>query len=160
MVDIGTGSGALAVEAARLFPGSLVVATDVNPHAVRAAAARVAAEGLPGRVLVAECDGAGCVGSFDLAVANLPYLPVDVEDDGCDGYLSMAWAAGPRGERAIHLCLEASRASLYAVLVYSSLTPVDVRGCLESRGFEVAFTLSRRLFFEELYALVARRVQD
>ncbi len=159
VVDIGTGSGILAVEAARLFPQAIVVATDVNPHAVLAALRRVKAEGLEGRVAVAECDGAGCVESFDLAVANLPYLPVDLEDDGCNGYLSMAWAAGGRGERALHLCREAARARGYAVVVYSSLTPGDVKGCMETRGFRVAFILSRRLFFEELYALVARRVQ-
>lgn len=158
-VDIGTGSGALAVEAARLFPEALVVATDLNPHATREAAKRARASGLDGRIVVAECDGAGCVGSFDLAVANLPYLPVDIEEDGCNGYLSMAWAAGEKGERALHLCGEAARARGYAVIVYSSLTPGDVKGCLESKGFRAAFILSRRLFFEELYALVARRVQ-
>ncbi len=159
VVDIGTGSGLLAVEAARLFPRAFVVATDVNPHAVLAALRRVKTEGLEGRVAVAECDGAGCIGAFDLAIANLPYLPVDLEDDGCNRYLSMAWAAGERGERALHLCREAARARGYAVIVYSSLTPGDVKGCIESRGFRVAFILSRKLFFEELYALVARRVQ-
>lgn len=158
-MDIGTGSGALAVEAARLYPRALVVATDINPYAVEEAARRVRAEGLDGRVAVVECSGAGCVSSFDVAVANLPYLPVDVEEDGCGGYLSLAWAAGARGERALSLCREAARARSYVVAVYSSLTPVDVAACLESNGFSVEHVASRRFFFEEIRAVVARRVQ-
>ncbi len=128
------------------------MATDVNPHAVAEARSTLGPD-----VLVVECDGTSCLAGFDVAVANLPYLPVEPEDDGCSGYLSLAWAAGVGGERARKLCLEASRAGRWVVAVYSTLTPLNVAGCLESRGFRVAARLESPGFFERIVAVVAER---
>ena len=75
VLDLGTGSGLLAIAAARAGARS-VVATDVNPEAVRCALANVRHCSLQSRVSVVEGDlFAPVVGSlFDVIVCNPPYF--------------------------------------------------------------------------------------
>jgi ribosomal protein L11 methyltransferase len=71
VVDVGTGSGILAIAAARLG-AARVLAVDSDPVAVRAARENVARNGVTARVTV--CEGYlldGVRGPFDLVVANL-----------------------------------------------------------------------------------------
>jgi release factor glutamine methyltransferase len=75
VADVGTGSGCIAIAIAHYAPNVQVVASDVAPDALEVAALNVAAHGLSGRVeLVCGDLLAPLVGSFDLVVANLPYL--------------------------------------------------------------------------------------
>jgi len=75
VVDIGTGSGAIAVTLAKNVPGLRVVATDVSREALRLAARNAAAHCV-GRVdLVQGSLLEPLRGGFDLIVANLPYVP-------------------------------------------------------------------------------------
>jgi ribosomal protein L11 methyltransferase len=72
LLDVGTGTGILAIAAAMLAPGSLVTAIDIDPQAVDVARENVEINHPPGGVLVIEGqprDFRG--GSFDLVVANL-----------------------------------------------------------------------------------------
>jgi release factor glutamine methyltransferase len=76
VVDVGTGSGALAVAIAAGAPEARVWATDVSPAAVAVARENVLRLGLAGRVTVCQGDLLEPVpGEIDLVVANLPYLP-------------------------------------------------------------------------------------
>lgn len=76
VVDVGTGSGALAIAIAKAAPNALVWATDTSPDAVEAAAENVRRHGLADRVEVRHGDLLEPVpGAIDLVVANLPYLP-------------------------------------------------------------------------------------
>ncbi|EQD72239.1 methylase, partial [mine drainage metagenome] len=68
-LDVGTGSGEIALAAAR--SGARVVATDLNPHALRLARARAAAERLP--IALVRTDLARGLGRFDRVVFNPPY---------------------------------------------------------------------------------------
>jgi ribosomal protein L11 methyltransferase len=71
VIDVGTGSGVLAIVAARLG-ARRVVATDNDPVAVRVARANVAANGVAARVRVRVAGGlAGVRMRADLIVANL-----------------------------------------------------------------------------------------
>jgi release factor glutamine methyltransferase len=73
-LDLGTGSGVGAVFAARR--GWRVVATDVNPRAVRCARVNALVHGLEGRVEVREGDLFAPVAGerFDLVLFNPPYF--------------------------------------------------------------------------------------
>ena len=79
-LDIGTGSGILAVAAARLWPAR-VVATDIDPLAVAAARATVRRNALSRRVTVVQAVGlpAGRAvrgGRADLICANIRARPI------------------------------------------------------------------------------------
>jgi release factor glutamine methyltransferase len=50
IVDVGTGSGCLAVALAHEFPAARIVATDISPAALRVAAANVARHRVGGQV--------------------------------------------------------------------------------------------------------------
>lgn len=77
IVDIGTGSGVGAIVAARVLPSARVMMTDVNPAALRLARINAAAAGIEASIHHGDVL-AGFEGSFDLAIANPPYL-IDAE---------------------------------------------------------------------------------
>jgi ribosomal protein L11 methyltransferase len=71
LLDVGTGTGILAMAAALLVPASQVVAIDMDPVAVEIARQNLALNRLTG-VRVAEGQPSQyCSGEFDLVVANL-----------------------------------------------------------------------------------------
>ncbi len=77
--DACTGSGCLAIQLARAFPGAMVEATDLSPDALEVARLNVADHGLEGRVRLTEADGLGTLkGPFDLIVSNPPYEPESI----------------------------------------------------------------------------------
>lgn len=74
-VDLGTGTGVLAVLLARRG-FQQVLATDINPRAVRCAAANARRLGLADRIRTTEADlWPGGSGRADLIVCNPPWLP-------------------------------------------------------------------------------------
>jgi release factor glutamine methyltransferase len=76
VVDVGTGSGAIAVGIASAAPNTYVVATDTSRCAVALARANIYRHGLSDRVSVRHGDLLDPVHErIDLVVANLPYLP-------------------------------------------------------------------------------------
>ncbi len=72
VLDVGTGSGAIALAIADELPEARVVATDIYPDALDVARENVARLGAEGRVGLTQ--GSLAAGSFDLLVANLPYV--------------------------------------------------------------------------------------
>ena len=72
LLDVGTGTGILAIAAAKLAPGARVVGIDIDPEAVAVAVENAEINGVADEVelevnKLASFDGAG----FDLIVANL-----------------------------------------------------------------------------------------
>ncbi len=80
-LDVGTGSGCLAVTLALELAGSTGVATDRHPGALAVARANAHALGAH-RLVLAAGDLAGSLRLpiFDLVVANLPYVAPDAPD--------------------------------------------------------------------------------
>ncbi len=77
ILDLGTGSGALALALARHWPESQGVAVDKSTDALALARENAVMLGLDGRVAFVESDWFGALpagGRFDLIVANPPYL--------------------------------------------------------------------------------------
>jgi release factor glutamine methyltransferase len=78
VVDVGTGSGALAIVLAKHLPGASVIATDLSGQALEVAAANVARLELGDRVTLVRCDLLACLdGPIELIVSNPPYVPRD-----------------------------------------------------------------------------------
>ena len=76
-LDLGTGSGAIAVALATLWPGAAVVAAERCPEALTLARENFAALGLEGRIQPVAAtwfDGVP-TGPYDAIVSNPPYLP-------------------------------------------------------------------------------------
>ncbi|WP_051273390.1 peptide chain release factor N(5)-glutamine methyltransferase [Desulfotruncus alcoholivorax] len=78
-VDVGTGSGAIAVSLGRLAPSTTVYATDISPAALEIAQKNAARHNVPvmfyaGDLLVPLLEVLR-PGSAALVVANLPYIP-------------------------------------------------------------------------------------
>jgi release factor glutamine methyltransferase len=79
VLDVGTGSGAVALAIADELPDAAVVAVDVSPAALALARENADALGLGERVELQLGTAAGAAAGerFDLVVANLPYVRKD-----------------------------------------------------------------------------------
>ena len=78
VLDVGAGSGAIALAIADEHPGARVVATDSSSRALELAAENRTRAGLGDRVELLEGDlFAALEGPFDLVVSNPPYVAAD-----------------------------------------------------------------------------------
>jgi methylase of polypeptide subunit release factors len=78
IADVGSGAGVGAIVAAQCCPGANVLATDVNPKALRLARINAAAAGVSIRTL--ETSGLDAVaGGLDIVMLNPPYI---IDDAG------------------------------------------------------------------------------
>ena len=75
IVDVGTGSGVIAITLAAKFPEAKILAVDVSDDALALAQENAALLNLRDRVqLLKSCLLGNVEGAFDLIVANLPYI--------------------------------------------------------------------------------------
>jgi release factor glutamine methyltransferase len=77
-VDVGTGSGCLALACAQHHKTARFVAIDISPEALRVAEANARTHGLTDRVEFRQGDRLGPVAGdepFDVILANPPYIP-------------------------------------------------------------------------------------
>lgn len=80
ILDIGTGSGCLAVVAAREVPGALVHACDISEAALRIARLNASDNDVAGRIAFYHGDlfeplrGRGLLGRVDVILCNPPYI--------------------------------------------------------------------------------------
>jgi ribosomal protein L3 glutamine methyltransferase len=76
ILDLGTGSGCLAILAALAFPESTIDATDISPDALAVAARNVAEYGLQRRIALRQSDLFAALADrrYDLIITNPPYV--------------------------------------------------------------------------------------
>src|SRR6188768_1865229 len=75
MLDVGTGSGVIALSLAARFPRAELQAVDLSAEALMLARENAERLGIPGRVCFSHCHLLEkAEGAFDLIVANLPYI--------------------------------------------------------------------------------------
>jgi release factor glutamine methyltransferase len=115
IVDLGTGSGALALTLADECPSAAVWAVERDPVALEWAARNVAATGLAVRLVAGDMADAlpELDGSVDLVVANPPYLPAELlpelEPEVRDHDPAAALVAGPDTLAAVRTVEAAGR---------------------------------------------------
>lgn len=77
ILDLGTGSGAIALSLLAEMPGATAVATDLSLAALEVAKDNALALGVAGRVSFVQANWfAGVEGRYDLIVSNPPYVPL------------------------------------------------------------------------------------
>ena len=82
IVDVGTGSGCIAVALAKELPQAEIHATDISPGALDLARQNAARNGLHDRIVFHESDLLRGIemNAFDLVVSNPPYVGLSEED--------------------------------------------------------------------------------
>ncbi|MGE0609060.1 MAG: peptide chain release factor N(5)-glutamine methyltransferase [Pirellulales bacterium] len=112
IADVGTGSGILAVCAARHVPGARVTAVDISPQALAVAQANAAQHGVSDRINFQTGDllaGLPAEAMFDFIVSNPPYISsaefAGLSPEVKDQEPRQALEAGPRGTEVIERLL-------------------------------------------------------
>lgn len=117
MLDVGTGSGVIALTLAQKFPEAEIIATDVSDDALLLAHENALRLGID-RVQFLKSDLLQAVaGHFDLVVANLPYISRLDRDQLAEEVLrdpEVAIFAGEKGDEMICQLIETAPAHLNA----------------------------------------------
>jgi release factor glutamine methyltransferase len=116
IVDVGTGSGVIALSLAAKFPDAEVHAVDLSDEALELARENAARLGLSERVRFSKSDLLGGMeGDFDLIVANLPYVSTQDRQSLAREVLrdpEIALFGGERGDELLRQLIEQAGARL------------------------------------------------
>lgn len=122
VLDVGTGSGAIALAVADELPECEVTATDTSPAALEVARANAERLGFAERVRFVE--GTLPEGSFDLVLANLPYVAerdwVSLQHEVTQWEPREALLAGPDGLDAYRAFIPGCRRAFAPIAATSS----------------------------------------
>ncbi|MFB6204093.1 MAG: HemK2/MTQ2 family protein methyltransferase [Candidatus Nanohaloarchaea archaeon] len=144
-LEIGTGSGAIAVKAAEL--GAEVTATDIDPEALEEARNRARDREVEAEFVESDLFE-NVTGKYDITVFNPPYLP---GEEGLGD--EETWRGGEKGTETSRRFLSGVKNFLadegFFLLVASSLA--DSSALKEEHDLELVD--SEKLWFEELYLL-------
>jgi release factor glutamine methyltransferase len=79
LLDLGTGTGVIAICLLANLPNARAVATDISPSALETGEKNAAANGVSDRLTCVQSDWFGAVaGRFDVIASNPPYIPTQV----------------------------------------------------------------------------------
>jgi release factor glutamine methyltransferase len=137
VLDVGTGSGAVALAIAAELPETRITATDTSAGALELAAENAERLGLAGRVRFEQDSVPG--GDFELTVANLPYV-AEGDWDGLPPEIRLfepreALLAGPHGLDAIRGLLDAPPHCESIALEVGEGQAEDVASMARTAGF-------------------------
>jgi release factor glutamine methyltransferase len=147
-IEIGCGRALISCELAKKV--KCILATDMNPHAVR---------------LARDCGinairadlFRGLKARFDLIIFNPPYLPTTTEEK-LGGWIDFALDGGKHGRNTIYRFLEQIKDHLSpegrSLLLISSLTGLkEVEEKAREEGLIVKEVANTKLFFERLFVI-------
>jgi len=148
VLEIGCGSGFISQELGAKV--ARLLATDINPHAVRAARAR-------GIEVIRADLFRGIKGKFDLILFNAPYLPTQPEER-TGQWIDYALDGGESGRQTVDRFIEDLAGHLRpdgrALLLISSLTGLtEVQETAKAAGLTAEVVADEGCFFERLYVL-------
>jgi release factor glutamine methyltransferase len=116
LLDVGTGSGVIALSLAKEFPEAKVFATDISEEALALAKENAARLGLTDRVQFRKGDLLDNLNErFDLIVANLPYVSMQDRQSLAREVLhdpEVALFAGEKGDELVRKLIEQAPAHL------------------------------------------------
>jgi len=116
ILDVGTGTGVIALSLARKFPEAQIIGSDISGEALSLACDNAARLGLTGVEFVQSNLLENISGKFDLIVANLPYISRLDRDELAPEVLrdpEVALFAGDRGDELIRQLIESAPAYLH-----------------------------------------------
>jgi len=144
VLELGTGSGAVAVTLALEHPSAVVLATDIEPGALEVAAENVRALGARVALSLGDLfEAAGEEGPFDLIVSNPPYLGTDQgprpEENVVRNEPGVALFGGADGLDVIRRLIQGAPDYLaeggYLVLEMAPFQIERVEAVMQDRGF-------------------------
>lgn len=144
MIDLGTGSGAVALALARNRPQWLVLATDISAAALTIAQRNID-RWAPGRVQAARCHWLEPLAarSLDLIVSNPPYVAVDDPDLAMEVAAhepATALYAGADGLDAVREIVAGAKRVLiddgWLLLEHGSRQAPEIRSIMVAAGFQ------------------------
>ncbi len=150
LADLGTGSGLLALLAAR--SGALVTAVDINPVAAECASGNARRNGLDGRVDVVASDVFDQVDPgrrFDLVVTNPPFYP-RAATSGADHAFAAGIGNGFFEKLAESLPGRLKDGGALLMIQSSDADFEPISRMFEGRGFSARVVGESRGFFETL----------
>lgn len=123
VLDLGCGSGVLAIAAARVLPNAAIIASDFDPEAVRVATENVRKNALAGRIRLATAPGLDHPAlrrraPFDLLIANILAEPLITLAP------RLAQAVAPRGAVVLSGIIPSQSAAVSAAYVAAGFARV------------------------------------
>ena len=161
VLEIGTGSGIVAMYASRLT--DCVTVTDINFDACRLAEENFRANGIDGiEILFGNLFEPVKNRKFDVILFNTPYLPTE-EDEVLDNTINYAFDGGLNGRKVIDLFLNEVGNHLndggIVQLIQSSLSGnEETLEKLDSLGFIAEIAASEHFFFEDITLINAYKI--
>ncbi len=154
VLDVGTGSGILAIEAAK--KGGRVVAVDVNPDAIKTARESALKDDVKIDFRVSDLFS-NVPEKFDVILFNPPYLPYEDRFDEN----APIWCGGKTGREVIERFAKEAPTHLnpkgMVAIVFSSITGIEeVQKIFERSGFSTKIVAEEKVPFEMLVVLHAQ----
>lgn len=161
VLDLGTACGILGILAAK--KAKMVVATDLNPHAVNCAKINAKLSRVEDKMDIRLGDLFQPIKQderFSLILFNAPYLPSSRDEEKT--WIERAWAGGPTGRQLIDRFI--SEAPRYLsengriLLVQSSLSNInETLQKLTELGLKARIFAEKKVMFETIALIEARR---
>lgn len=149
VLDMGTGSGILAIVAAKM--GGNVIGADINPYAIETAKKNALINSVKIEFRVSDLFQ-NIPEKFDLIIFNFPYLPVDDKS-----IIGKSWSANTGViENFFNSASEHLTEKGRIEILLSSLTEIE----LEKYNFRFRKIASKKMFFEEIYVLLGEKSKD